>query len=543
MTQPGATRQAATQATIQRLIDDGVAPATARDQLRRVLNAQQDSDLLLGEFPAVAGGNLATRRRQPANVLDEDAQATTEPGTHRLIDYIANTGTMASSQGVRDAVTRRAAELADHTRAAVQALAPDGRTIQDVEDMIGAMQRQARAAYDAVYRAAGGTAVNYRMLHGLLNRAVDRHLTRAFGRSGDQADALRQAVDRFFVDVPAGVQSRADMPGLQDQVAAARRAVREARRDRLPRDTVVALERQADDLAEQLRLTTRDASPAAQRVLMPSLQMMQDARAGVRGQITAARQSGRADIANILQPLYRDITRVMERASPAWRTANRRWADLELREVAAELGEAFTRTPGPRAREQLAQFQALAPEAQDVVRVHFVQQLLDRIESQARLGGQMNLGRQFSRDHDRHMIRAILGDEAAVTVARLIRDADVMARSRDMLRGSQTHIRGQTQAEQDTDINTIAAAANFDWRNWRAAAMERLTAMLRERRNRVMGRAITAPMRNVPQVAAEITRMRRAADRVATAGIEPPAAPILTRAGVWAPALNALMGE
>ena len=543
MVRTGGDSRASIQAAINRLVADGVAPSTAQEQIRRIRNVQHDSDLMLGEFPAVAGSNMATRARRPHNVMDEDAGATTHPGTQGLFGYVANTGTMASSQNVRNAISERADTLADHTRALVQSLAPDGRTIQDVEGAIAGLQRRARTEYDAVYNAPGGTAVNYRMLHGLLGRIAERHMGRMYGRSGDQADALRQALDRFYVTRPAGVQSRADLPGLQDQVAQARLAVREARRQRRPRDEVNDLSRYVDDLAEQLRITSRDASPPTQQVLMPTLQMMQDARSGIRGQIQAARQSGRNDIAAILQPLYRDITRSMERASPRWRTANRRWADLSLQEVAADLGEAFARQAGPRSREQLRQFQQLAPEAQDVVRIHFVQQMLDRIENAARLGGQQNLGRLFSRDHDRRMIRAVLGDEAAMLVARLVRDANVMSRSRDMLKGSPTHIRGQIQAEQDADINTIASAANLDWRNWRQAAFEHIVAAWRERRNRTIGRAITTPMSDVPAVAGEITRMRRASER-ARAASQPPQNRLLLRpGGVVAPAINPLMEQ
>lgn len=541
MVRTGGDRQASIQATIQRLVADGVQPATAREQVRRLLNVQRDSDLMLGEFPAVAGSNLATRMRQPRNVMDEDAAATTSPGTQQLIDHVANAGTMASSQNVRNAITQRAATLGDHTRAVVESLAPGGRTIQDVEGMIAALQRQARADYDAVYNAQGGTAVNYSMLHGLLRRTVDRHLGRMYGRSGDQADALRQAIDRFYVTRPTGVASREALPGLQDQLASARMALREARRQRRPTSQINEISRYVDDLAEQLRLTSRDATPPTQSVLMPSLEMAQDARAGIRGQIEAARQARRTDIAAILQPLYRDVTRIMERASPAWRTANQRWADMNLQQVATELGDAFAKTAGPRAREQMREFRRLAPEAQDVVRVHFVQQLLDRIENAARLGGQQNLGQLFSRDHTRAMIRAVLGDEAALTVARLVRDANVMARSRNMLSGSQTHIRGQIQREQDADLNAIASAAQFDWRNWRAAAFERVLSIMRERRNRVVGRAITTPMRDVPAVAEQIERMRRASDRVRVANA--PADRQLPLAGVWAPAINPLTGR
>src|SRR5690606_25670605 len=88
--------------------------------------------------------------------------------------------------------------------------------------------------------------------------------------------------------------------------------------------------------------------PNGQRVIMPSLQMAQDMRGSIRGMISAAERLGRSHIVNTLQPLYRDMTRIMERASPAWARANRRWADMRIAERARELGEAFAERAGPR---------------------------------------------------------------------------------------------------------------------------------------------------------------------------------------------------
>jgi hypothetical protein len=389
-----------------------------------------------------------------------------------------------------------------------------------------------------------------------MERVVARHLARLRGRGGEVASALRAALDGFYQANPTGVagqqaaasqpnvlSARIAVPLLTEDLAAARLALREARRQRLDRDTINQMSRDADDLVERLRIARRDATVPTDRSLPTSLQVIQDARGELYGAINAARARGQTAIAGTLRSLYNDVTAVMTHASPQWAAANRRWADMRLEEVATELGDAFVARAGPQLRRQLREFQQLAPEAQDVVRVHFVQKLLDDIEHEVRLGGQTNLGKLFDREDKRNMIRAILGDTAANTIVRATRDLNVMARSQAGIRGSQTHIRGQVQREQDADINAIASAAQFDWRNWRAALLERAVATFRESRNRRMGRVLTTPMRDVPQVAEQITRMRRAADRVATAGIEPPSTPILTRAGAWAPALNALMGE
>lgn len=534
MVRANGDRAAAAQAAIQRLqAEAGITADTARDNINQLLRVHRDSDLMLGEYPAVAGADRATRGRQAANVTDQQAAATTEPGTQQLLDYVANSGTMASSQNVRNAIGQRAATLGERIRAIVQRLSPGGRTIQDVDEMLANVRRSGQMDYDAVYNAPGGLGpnglpvVNQGQLYGGLNAVVRRSLNRMRNMGGDQLAAMRQALDRFYIAPQQGTAGRAAAqsqpnvlsarmaaPMLEEDLAAARLAINEARRQRAPRETIDQMSRNIDDIVERLRLARREAATPNEPALTTSLEAAQNARSAIRGQIQSARQSGRTDIAAILQPLYDDVTRVMERASPLWARANRRWADLNLEETAAELGAAFAKRAGPRYREQLRQFQQLAPEAQDIVRVHFVQQLLDQIDNAVRLGGQQNLGRLFQLEHTRNAIRTILGDDAALAVARMVRDANVMARSQGMIRGSQTHMRGQVQAEQDADLNAITAATNIDWRNWREAAFERLMQVIRERRNRTLGRTLTTPMRDMPAVAENITRMRQAVQRV-----------------------------
>lgn len=524
MVRAGGNRQAAVAATLARLErEGGVAPATAQDQLRRVVNAQRDNTLLLGEYPAVAGSNAATRlSRNAANVSDEAASATTNPGTQRLIDYVANTGSMASSQNVRNAIGQRAEGLTQSTRDAVQSMSPGGRTIQDVEALVDNLTRQARREYDVAHNGP----VNYNVLHGLLQRVLERHLRRVAGRGDDQATALREAVERFYTERPVGVATREAMPLVEDQLAATRMAIREARRQREPKALIDDLSRRADALAERLRLDRREVNPGTQQVVMPTLQQAQDMRGGVRGQIRAARQAGRDDIAGLLQPLYDDVSRIMRRASPEWGRANDRWADMNLREVAAELGDALSKTAGPRFRTQMREFNQLAPEAQDVVRVHFTQQLLDKIENAAKLGGMKNLGELFASEHTRNMVRTILGDDAAVRLARLIRDANVMARSRDMLKGSPTQPRQQMQKEQDADLNLLASAQNVDWREWKKAIFDHAVAFMRERRNKVVGRVITTPVSDTPAIAEHLERMRAAQARLGRSQMTTPLNPL-----------------
>lgn len=462
MVNAGSDRQAAIAATLRRLETEGnVTADTAKKQLGRVIRSQSDSELMLGEYPAVARSNESTRFKKPENITDEAAGKMENTGTQQLIDYVANTGSMASSQNVKNAIGARAQNLKDSAENAVRSLSPNGKTIQDVAADAEIAATLARAEYGKVYNGSGGTMVDNGKLHQGLQDVVDKYAGVAAGRSGEQAQAVKSALEEFYVDLPSG-----------------------------------------------------------QKVIMPSLQMAQDMRGSLRGIIQRNLRAGNDHIVNSLQPMYDDVTKVMQTASPAWAKANKRWADLKLDEVAADLGQSFAKGAGPKAREQLEQFKGLAPEAQDIVRVHFTQQLLDGIENASKLGGMKNLGELFTKAHTRTMIREILGDDAAVQMARFIRDANVMARSRDMLRGSPTQPRQQMQKEQDADINLVAAADNFDWKSWKAALMEKAVAFLRERRNKVIGKVVTTPIRDTPAVAEHLHRMRTA-DQIAQRYAQP----------------------
>ncbi len=125
MVNAGSDRRAAIAATLRRLETEGnVTADTAKKQLGRVIRAQSDSELTLGEYPAVARSNEGTRFKKPENVTDEAAGAMTSPGTQQLIDYVANTGSMASSQNVKNAIGARAQNLKDSAENAVRSLSP-----------------------------------------------------------------------------------------------------------------------------------------------------------------------------------------------------------------------------------------------------------------------------------------------------------------------------------------------------------------------------------------------------------------------------------
>lgn len=451
MVRANGNQQQAIQSTIARLVQDGASPTAARDQVRRLLNVHRDSELLFGEYPTVAASNAATRRQQPQNVTDEAAGGIDDNGVHWMLDTVANSSAGASASRVRNAIDDRLPALREQMRERLQGMSPNRQTIEDADNLIDAMTRQARQEYDAVYNAPGGTAVNYRVLHGLLPRIIDRHLNRMRGRSGEQAAALRSAIDELYTTTGTG-----------------------------------------------------------QRIIMPSLQQLQDMRGAIRGMIERNTRAGNNHIVGTLQPLYRDITRLMERASPQWATANRRWADMRIGERARELGDAFSERAGPRFREQWREFEQLAPEAQDFVRIHFVRKLLDKVEN---AGETHDLAKLFSTPHIRLMVRRVLGDEAAVALARLIRDNRVATKSKNMMGGSPTQPRMQRQKEHDADLGILAAAENASVSGFRKWATDYTIGVWRERRNRPIADVLTTPMQNMPQVARHVEEMRRSQAR------------------------------
>lgn len=450
MVNAGGNRRAAIPATLARLQAAGASPTAAKDQLRRIMGAHADSDLLLGEYPAAAQSDLDTRlARNIANVSDEEAGALKDSGTQRLIDYVANTGSMASSQNVRNAIGARAQTLKDSTEDVIRGMAPGRKTIQDVDTMLDAAAKSASTEYERIHDPANNL-VDTQRLTGGLQAVVDKYANVARTRGGEARDALENALREFFIDYNG------------------------------------------------------------QPLILPNMQMAQDMRGALRGMIKRERIAGNDHLVNTLEPMYRDVTTIMRDASPAWSKVNDRWADMSLKETAQDLGESFANRAGPKFREQLQDFKKLAPEAQDIVRIHFTQQLLDMIENAAKLGGTKNLGELFTKAHTRNMVREILGDAPAMQMARLIRDANIMARSRDMLKGSPTQPRHQMQKEQDSDLNMIAAADNFDWRSWKAALLEKAVALMRERRNKTIGKVVTTPMHDIPAVAESLERMRQA---------------------------------
>lgn len=454
-------RGAAVQATINRIVQEaGVTPATAQAHIRRLTDVHRNSPLLLSEYTAAAPSNALVRATRDVDNLDlRDVARPADSGTQQVLDYLANRPGQ-SAVNIRNAVNERNIGMRDVAREGLEGLAPrqpggtGPRTIEDLDQMQEGARRAASIAYRETYQPG---MTNDRLLAGLLPRILDRHAQRMYGRSGEPATALRNAIDEFLIQMPNG-----------------------------------------------------------QRLAMMDLQMLQDARGSLRATIDRARPRGsspNAQTVATLEPLYRDITRLMERANPAWARANRAWADNAIDTVARDLGEAFSLKAGPKYRDQVQQFRNLAPEAQDMVRVEFLQKLYDRLDDM-KDGRDTAVANLFASDHIRNAIRELFGDRAAVDIARLTRDAAIAARSSGAIKGSQTHMRGQFAKEFDADTGVMAGVQNGSIRSIKDAMFDRLLTFITERRNAPMADIATTPMRDTAEVARHVHNMRVAQEFV-----------------------------
>lgn len=474
----------AQQATVNRIVNElGVAPATAQGQIRRLTNVHEDSNLMLGEYPAVARSDAAQRNRQPGNANLDELGRIQDSTTQAKLDYLANNGNAQSAQNVRNAISERQERLSPALADNLQQSGPQMQTgprttrpsgIADVEQMIAQSDNLASQEYRAAYNGP----INNQMMMQTLPRFLQWAERRASLRAGEPEAAINRAVGQFYTNTPNG------------------------------------------------------------RVAMMSMQQLQDARGAVRGQMNGYRQSGRADLANAVQPIYRQVTRLMEQMSPQWATANRRWADGRLSDIATELGDAFAKNAGPRFREQLREFNQMAPQAQDVVRVHWVQQQLDRLQNAPDTA---SVSKYFANDHMRGMVRSLLGDEAAVSFARALRDQRVAESSSRMMGNSATHRRGQTQKQMDSDTGLDTATRLASPNGVRSWLIEKAHQLALEHRNRPMADILTTPMNDTARVAMHLHRMRQQQNRLAQFARPRMAQP--SAAGRFAPMINPMTDE
>jgi len=457
MQRAGGDVRTAQQAAIARIAQEvGVTPQTAAGQIRRLTAVHENSPLMLGEYSAVSGSNAAQRTRQPGNIDLDQLQRIDETPTQGTLDYLANNGAAQSASDVRNALSRRQEGLAPAMRETIEGMAPRvqtgprstrAATIEDTAQNVENARQMARQEYNQAY--ATPTARPQRLQQ--LPRLFEYLSNRAATSAPEVAAVIRNAVNQVAVRLPDGT------------------------------------------------------------VNVQSLRQLQQGRTTLRGQMAALERQGRTNLAGEIRPLYRIVTRTMEDMSPAWATANRRWADMNFAELAQEFGDNFAEKAGPRFREQLQEFQGLAPEAQQIVRVHFLQKMYDKLDN---LGDTHSISKLFATDHARRMIREMFGDDAVVSFTRAVRDQKVAERSQGMTQNSRTHMRGMQQKQRDSETGLAAAVENANARGVRNWLLERMTQMLTERRNQPLSRILTTPMSDTAQVAQHLARMRQQEQRL-----------------------------
>lgn len=447
MQRHGGDHLAARNAALQRIqAEFGVTLSTAQDNVRNLTRAHSDSPLMLGEYPAVAEGNFANRLRNPETLPLDEAGRSVPTQTQDMVDYLANTGGRAAA-ATRTAVTDRQSGLHDWFRSRLQAMAPEGQTLDQAEAMLAGVQQQARAAYGAAYN---GPLNNRAAL--ALPLLIRRHARRAAGRAGEAEDAIIRALREFEFRTSNG-----------------------------------------------------------QTLNMMTLQHMQDARGAVRGMMERARRAGEDHIVAALQPLYRDVTRLMTRISPLWRQANDRYADFAQWSDVLEFAQRFPLRAGPAQRQALREFDRLAPEAQDLTRIAWLQQQIDRIDG---LRDTHDVSKLFDKREVMNLVRRLFGGRDAVALARTIRDAEVAQRSLGMLGNSATHRRGVMQSTMDADLGIVAATENASRSGLRGWLTEKLLSVLRDRRNVPLSGIVTTPMADVFSVARHLHNARNAQQRL-----------------------------
>ena len=448
----------AQQATIARIVaEQGVTPQTAAAQIRRLTAVHENSQLMLAEQPAVSRSDATQRMRQPGNINLDDLGRREANTTQATLDYLANNGNAQSAQDTRNAIFARQDQLGPAMRENLESFAPQIQagprtqrpaSIVDTADMVENARQLGGQDYQRAYNSPVN---NYWSVHAL-PQLLERYRHEARGRSGEAADAMNRAADQFYLTTQGG-----------------------------------------------------------QRVAMNTLQQLQDARGALRGQMTQYARLGRDDLARVVRPMYQRATRVMEAMSPEWGVANRRWAGMHFDEVAQELGDAFSTRAGPQFREQVAQFGQMAPQAQDIVRVHVLQKLFDKLDN---LPDTHSVSKLFANDQARTLIRTLFGDQSVVSFTRAVRDQRVAELSQSMMSNSATHRRGVAQKQKDAETGLVAAVENANARGVKNWLLERLTQMYTERRNRPLARILTTPMSDTANVAHHLHNMRRQQQRL-----------------------------
>lgn len=225
----------------------------------------------------------------------------------------------------------------------------------------------------------------------------------------------------------------------------------------------------------------------------------------IRHMIRAAENRGDDAVTRVLQPFYDEITHAMGNSNPVWREANRRWAAIETEDDALELGQMFARKQGPKQRQQIEQFNGMPPEAQDMLRIGYLQHLEDRI---ANNGDTHDVAKLFD-EPTRNMINRLFGRDAFLSLMAKLRDVKVSGISRKMIENSRTAPRLTQTNIDDADIGVVGSLQTANAQAAKSWITEITINLLREWRNGALARAITTPISDTPAVARQLHGLRQ----------------------------------
>jgi hypothetical protein len=449
--------QRAQQAAARRIAQEaGITVDRAQDRLRDLSRMYEDSPLSFAEAPSVDRGNAALRGgggglKNSENVVLDDLKKIDQSAPQATLDYLANQGNAPSAVFIRNQLTERHDQLGPTMRRVLERIGPQVETgprsmrpatIDDAGDMI----ENARQAGGQAYDAARAQPIRERIVRRGMPAFLSQFQRRANMRAGESRAAINRALNEFV-----------------------------------------------DPLSD-------NGAP------IMDLQRLQDARGAVRGQITEYFRAGRDDLVNAVQPMYDRITDLMSRANPQWAEANRLWADMNFDRMAAELGDVLVKRASPRYRQQMREFQQLAPEAQDIVRIHWLQQQYDKL---ANLGDDHSIVKLFTTDHARRSIEDFFGRQAAVDFTRAVRDIKTAEKSTGAMRNSATHRRGVEERRRNIETGLVSSADRLSLRGLQDWMLERTQQILNERRNRPLSRILSTPLRDTPDVAMHLERLRQ----------------------------------
>ncbi len=423
---------------------------------------------MFGEAPAIIEAERAAGRvRGVDRMTDErfdqvaaDISGINDTAAHRLIETVGAGSDMPSASRVRNAVMDRAADAKEDMRGFLWRMANDasganaGRLfhgtpapteVLDIAEMVATNARQlAHGADTAAHNKVAMGAEVYGQLYRDVNSSLARIRGRANSRAGEYAAQMHNAA------------------------------------------------REVEDLIQQ----------TGGRY---SLQQLQDARAGVRHLIRTAERQGDDATRRVLQPFYDDITGAMERANPVWERANRQWAGIVDAEDALLLGQMFAKKAGVKQRQQLDAFENMAPEAQTMLRIGFMQRLEDDI---ANLGDTASVSKLFD-EPTRKVIGQLFGRDALLGLMRKLRDVKVGEISKGMLGNSRTAPRLQQGRIDDADIGVVASLQSANASAAKSWLTEMVINTVREYRNRALARALTTPVSDTPAIAQQLQALRR----------------------------------